>query len=86
MQVTVKLFASLSTYLPAGAVDHAAVLEIADSPTPARIIADLGVPRQHCHLVLINGEYVQPGERDTRTLRDGDTLAIWPPIAGGRGS
>jgi len=35
------------------------------------------------HLVLINGSYVAPEDRATRTLVDGDVLAIWPPIAGG---
>jgi hypothetical protein len=35
------------------------------------------------HLVLINGVYVPPEERGTRMLAEGDTLAIWPPIAGG---
>ena len=27
--------------------------------------------------------FVAPAERATRTLVDGDVLAIWPPIAGG---
>ncbi|HVS27470.1 MAG TPA: MoaD/ThiS family protein [Burkholderiales bacterium] len=35
------------------------------------------------HLVLVNGFYVYPTERTTRNLKDGDVLAIWPPIAGG---
>ncbi len=35
------------------------------------------------HLVLVNGKYVEPADRMTRTLIDGDVLAIWPPIAGG---
>ncbi|MGB9149478.1 MAG: MoaD/ThiS family protein, partial [Burkholderiales bacterium] len=35
------------------------------------------------HLVLLNGVYVYPPERQTTRLRDGDALAIWPPIAGG---
>jgi sulfur carrier protein ThiS len=35
------------------------------------------------HLVLVNGAYVPPGERARLALRDGDALAIWPPVAGG---
>ena len=34
-------------------------------------------------LVLINGVFVAPQERNKPLLRDGDTLAIWPPVAGG---
>jgi molybdopterin converting factor small subunit len=33
--------------------------------------------------VLVNGTYVEPAQRLTRRLQPGDTLAIWPPIAGG---
>jgi molybdopterin synthase sulfur carrier subunit len=84
MKVTVKLFALLGDYLPAGAVDNAAELDVADGATPADIIRRLALPNEYCHLVLINGLYVTPGERDTRPLHPGDALAIWPPIAGGR--
>jgi sulfur carrier protein ThiS len=35
------------------------------------------------HLVLVNGSYVAAELRATRTLAEGDVLAIWPPIAGG---
>ena len=34
-------------------------------------------------LVLLDGTFVPPAERDARILRDGETLAIWPPVAGG---
>jgi molybdopterin converting factor small subunit len=33
--------------------------------------------------VLVNGKYIQPEERLSATLVEGDVLAIWPPIAGG---
>jgi molybdopterin converting factor small subunit len=35
------------------------------------------------HLVLVNGVYVPPAERLSFTPKEGDVLAIWPPIAGG---
>jgi molybdopterin converting factor small subunit len=35
------------------------------------------------HLVLVNGTYIAPEKRSTHLLIEGDTLAIWPPIAGG---
>jgi len=33
--------------------------------------------------VLVNGVFVQPADRLSRRLNEGDVLAIWPPIAGG---
>ena len=49
----------------------------------SRIIEPFGLPPKLVHLVLVNGTFVPPEERLTRTLSEGDALAIWPPIAGG---
>jgi len=83
MQITVKLFALLSPYLPAGAKGHEAPMQVPDGTTPAAVIESLGLPPKMTHLVLVNGAYVPPGERARLALRDGDALAIWPPVAGG---
>ena len=41
------------------------------------------MPPKLVHLVLVNGKYIKPEDRDTTTLVEGDVLAIWPPVAGG---
>ena len=41
------------------------------------------MPPKLVHLVLVNGVFIAPEDRATRTLVEGDVLAIWPPIAGG---
>lgn len=83
MRITIKLYALLSRYLPPGAKDNQADLEVGTGTTPAAVMALLGLPRAHCHLVLINGAFTPPGEIDRAELKDGDALAIWPPVAGG---
>ncbi|MFQ5619496.1 MAG: MoaD/ThiS family protein [Rhodospirillales bacterium] len=83
MKVTVKLFALLGRYLPPGAADNQAALEVADGATPATVIDSLNLPREYCHLVLVNGYYVEPSQRESLALEDNDVLAIWPPVAGG---
>jgi molybdopterin converting factor small subunit len=83
MKVTFKLYATLSEYLPGNARDHQVETEIAAGTTPNQIIDSHGVPRKLAHLVVLNGVYVHPSERDQAILRDGDTLAVWPPVAGG---
>ncbi|MBL6929696.1 MAG: MoaD/ThiS family protein [Rhodospirillales bacterium] len=83
MKVKVKLFALLEKYLPAGAKDYQVELELDDGATAAAVIANLGVPPELCHLILINGKHMQLAERDSRPLTSTDTIAIWPPIAGG---
>lgn len=84
MQITFKLYATLGDYLPADRRrDNAMALDIADHTTVSDAIAPFGLPAKLVHLVLINGHFVPPEQRATRTLVDGDVLAIWPPIAGG---
>ncbi len=83
MRITLKLYAGLAEYLPAGAVANATEVEVSGDDTPWTVIDRFKVPRARAHLVLINGTYVPPAERADRRFRDGDALAIWPPVAGG---
>lgn len=84
MRITLKLFASLTDYLPSHARrDNQVELDVAPDATISTIIEPLGMPPKLVHLVLVNGVYVAPEQRLTRTLIEGDVLAIWPPIAGG---
>jgi sulfur carrier protein ThiS len=84
MRITFKLFAMLQDYLPAeGRQNNALPLDLKDGTTILEVIEHFGLPQKSCHLVLIDGNFVPAAERDTRVLHDGETLAIWPPIAGG---
>jgi sulfur carrier protein ThiS len=84
MLITFKLYASLTPYLPlAHRTGNQMPLEVAQGASIGQIIEPFGLPMKMVHLVLINGVYVAPEERATRTLAEGDVLAIWPPIAGG---
>ena len=84
MKITFKLFATLTDYLPAQARrSNVLELEVPAGASISQIIEPFGLPPKLVHLVLVNGTYVEPKERLTRTVREGDTLAIWPPIAGG---
>jgi sulfur carrier protein ThiS len=84
MQITFKLYASLTEFLPAERrTSNQVTLDVAEGAAIAQVIEPFGLPMKMVHLVLINGVYVPPAERATRVLREGDVLAIWPPIAGG---
>ena len=84
MHLTFKLYASLTQYLPADArQSNRVALEVAEGTPIARIIEPFGLPPKLVHLVLVNGVYVPPEERLSYVPKDGDVLAIWPPIAGG---
>ena len=83
MRIRLKLFASLEDHLPAGARDNIADIDVADHSTPYQLIDAHHIPRESAHLVLLNGVYVVPEQRDQPVLKEGDVLAIWPPVAGG---
>jgi sulfur carrier protein ThiS len=84
MRITFKLYASLTQHLPAEARPGNQVpLEVPEGTPIARIIEPFGLPAKLVHLVLVNGVYVPPSERLDFVPKDGDVLAIWPPIAGG---
>jgi sulfur carrier protein ThiS len=84
MRVALKLYASLADHLPPEARrTNRLDLELAPETTIADVIRDQNLPLKMCHLVLVNGHYVAPADRASRTFRPDDELAIWPPIAGG---
>lgn len=83
MKVTLKLFATLADYLPAGSKSNVAELEFDAPPSVASLIETYRLPPNLVHLVLVNGNFITPEARSQRLLADNDTLAIWPPIAGG---
>ncbi len=84
MQITLKLFASLTDYLPPAArAGNVLALDVAPDASIARIIEPFGLPPKLVHLVLVNGVYIAPAARAEHALKPDDVLAIWPPIAGG---
>lgn len=83
MRVALKLYASLADHLPAEARDNRLEVSVDDDTTVLGLIERMQLPKRSCHLVLVNGVFVPPEARATRSLSPGDELAIWPPIAGG---
>jgi sulfur carrier protein ThiS len=81
--LTFKLYASLGQYLPAGAVDNKATIELTQDESLADLIERFDLPVRLVHLVLVDGVFVPPEDRAARILQDGETVAIWPPVAGG---
>jgi len=88
MRVTFKLFAMLTDHLPTQVdgrprVGNAVELDLPEGTTVQAVIDRFGLPPKLVHLVLVDGAFVPKEQRDGRALREGETLAIWPPIAGG---
>lgn len=84
MKIALKLYASLSDFLPDEA-RHTNTLsvEVAENCTVGELIDRFDLPRRLVHLVLVDGVFIVPEARATHVLTDKAELAIWPPIAGG---
>jgi sulfur carrier protein ThiS len=81
---TVKLYASLGDYLPPGAKNNAIEIELPpEEATVTAALSRLNVPMERCHLVLVNGLFIPPSSRANCPVEEGDTIAAWPPVAGG---
>lgn len=75
MKIHVQLFATLSRYLP----DQDATLELPDGSTVRDVLDRLRIPKEIPVIALVNGRDVA----SEQTIHDGDTLTMFPPLAGG---
>jgi sulfur carrier protein ThiS len=88
MRITFKLFAMLSDHLPQQ-VDgrtrngNAIELDVPEGTTVQQLVERFNLPTKLVHLVLVDGRFIPKEARGERALLEGETLAIWPPIAGG---
>lgn len=80
MIVHVKLYASLRRYRPQVGLGQTFPCSVPDDTTLRRLIFDvLSLPAPEVKIMLVNGV-----QSDLEAqLREGDSVALWPPIAGG---
>ncbi|MEJ2393899.1 MAG: MoaD/ThiS family protein [Candidatus Thiodiazotropha sp.] len=83
VNVEFKLFADLMRYLPANARQQSVHVEMPEGSTIYQLMERFQVPQEQAHLVVCNGLFVPPSQRDSYQLQDQDVIALWPPVAGG---
>jgi molybdopterin synthase sulfur carrier subunit len=74
MKVEIKLFASLQKFMP-----NAEKVELDDNCTVLDLLEKIGINSSEVAITLVNGRHVELDQ----TLYGGETVAIFPPIAGG---
>lgn len=82
MQLKLKLFASLTEYLPATSEGNTVNLVLATSESCNALIKRYNIPFESVQVVMVNGEFMPLEHRDA-ALKEGDTVSIWPAIQGG---
>jgi sulfur carrier protein len=79
VKVEIALYATLSKYLPPGAQNRKAVIEAKAGATVREVMNQLGVPPDLPIMLLVNGRQAPDGT----VLKDGETVSVFPPLAGG---
>ncbi|MFZ4481647.1 MAG: MoaD/ThiS family protein, partial [Rhodoferax sp.] len=63
MKITLKLFATLTDYLPSSSrYTNIVELEVADGASITGVIEPYRLPPALVHLVLVNGKYIAPAD------------------------
>ena len=83
MKITLELYASLMKHLPPGSGMHDTTVEVTEQTTLNQLIDQFKIPRELAHIVQVNGFFKCAEDRDSPLLKEGDKVAIWPPVAGG---
>ncbi len=79
-----RLFAGLRDCLPRE-VRGAATIELTEGASVVDVIEHFSIERRLAQMVLVNGIQISRNfeERQARRLVAGDTVSIFPPVAGG---
>ena len=83
MKMHIELYASLMEHLPPGNERFRRDIEVPDGINVQHVIERFNITDEQAHIVLVNGHFVCGEDRNERVLAPNDTLAIWPPVAGG---
>jgi molybdopterin converting factor small subunit len=81
MRIHVKMMGALRSKLPAGSQGNIANLDLESGAAIATALEKLGLSIGQVHLVMVNGEM---DHDKTRTLKEGDEVTLFPPVAGGQ--
>lgn len=79
MKIELRLYASLSRYMPAEKGVAPETMEVAEGSTIQALLKDLGVPLDMVKVIFLNGIHARGDEG----LKNGDRVGVFPPVAGG---
>jgi sulfur-carrier protein len=78
MKIEFRLYAFLSRYMPEPWKD-ASTVEVREGMTVKELLESIKVPLDAVKVVFVNGVHARGDE----TLREGDRVGVFPPVAGG---
>ncbi len=79
MKVELKLYASYRDHLPEGTHGDIAQMELKVGSTINDLMKEIELAEEKPKIIFKNGKHAKPES----IIEDGDSVAIFPPVAGG---
>jgi len=79
MKVNLSLYASLASHLPEKCTANSCTMELAAGTSIRELLDQLNIGIDEPKVMFINGVHARLDD----IIKDGDRVAIFPPIAGG---
>jgi len=79
MRVEIRLFATLSKYLPHKDRGNSCSVEVNEKITVGKLFEQLKIPSDEVKTIFLNGVHATGHE----ILNEGDRIGVFPPIGGG---
>lgn len=79
MKIELKLYASLSPYMPQKTGENPYMVEITEGITIGEFLENLKIPADAVRIIFLNGVHA----REDEILKEGDRVGVFPPLAGG---
>ncbi len=79
IEVEVRLYATLRRYSPQTGVGEPLILQVPEGTCLADLLTCLGLPKSEVKTAFVNNRQ----QDDNYRLRNGDQVALFPPVAGG---
>lgn len=79
MKIEVVLYAQLACLLPGERTGNTCTMDVQDGCAIRDVLTSLNVPTDSPKILFINGRHA----KEDTMLKEGDRLAVFPPIAGG---
>jgi len=79
MNIELKLFFDFKNFLPSGSGKNTTIINLENGTTVQKLIKILKLPPGIPKNIILNGITV----KNDRELKEGDSVAVFPPMAGG---
>ncbi len=79
MEIELRLYASLGTLMPENSGNGSNRMTTPEGTSILEVLNNLKIPADMPKIIFVNGKHAE----ESQILKDGDRLAVFPPIAGG---